>query len=118
MGKETIKGMRSWVVCHDFASLYPTTIREFNLSADSFKGMLVPGQNYTIFNGKKLQLDPDDIITKTGAVFKNEMGVVNQVIGDVYADRKKYKKKMMATNLEIDALSHELEALEREVGDL
>lgn len=114
--KNPFRGMRTWVSCYDFASLYPTTMRQFNLSADSYKGQAVKDKGYSIFNGLKIAIDPTDIITLNGSVFKNENGVIKQVMGDVYSDRKKYKKQMAINHLEIDALSQELEILEKEVS--
>ena len=85
--KEPIRGMATWTACYDFASLYPTTMRQFNISADSYKGQKIKNENYALFNGHQIELDPDDIITKNGAVFKNEEGVVTQVLGDIYSQR-------------------------------
>lgn len=116
--KKPFAGMRTWVSCYDFASLYPTTMRLLNISADSYKGQIVKSKDYTIFNGVRIPLDPTDIVTINGAVFKNEQGVITQVMGNVYADRKKYKKIMQHTNLEIDTLLQEKEQLEREIGGL
>lgn len=110
--KEPIRGMATWTSCYDFSSLYPTTIRQFNISADSYKGQKIKGKDAALFNGHQLELDVDDIITKNGAVFKNEIGVVNQVMGEIYADRKAYKKKMMVKNIELNKLIRELEELE------
>ena len=110
--KEPVRGMATWTCCFDFASLYPTTMRQFNISADSYKGQKIKDKNFALFNGHQIELDPDDIITKNGAVFKNEIGVVTQVMGEVYADRKSYKKKMMNKNFELDELRKELKELE------
>lgn len=110
--KEPIRGMATWTACFDFASLYPTTMRQFNISADSYKGQKLKNENIALFNGHQIDLLPDDIITKNGAVFKNEVGVVTQVMGEVYADRKSYKKKMMSDNMELDELTRELKELE------
>ena len=78
----------------------------------SYPGRLIGGSIW--FNGHQIELDPDDIITKNGAVFKNEPngGVVTQVMGEIYADRKKYKKMMMDRNFELDQLKRELKELE------
>lgn len=110
--KEPIKGMATWTCCYDFASLYPTTMRQFNISADSYKGQKIKDQKAALFNGHQVELDDNDIITKNGAVFRNEVGVVTQVMTDIYADRKKYKKKMIEKAIELDALQKELEELE------
>jgi len=110
--KEPIRGMATWTCCYDFASLYPTTMRQFNISADSYKGQKIKNENYALFNGHQIELDPDDIITKNGAVFKNEDGVVTQVLGEIYTDRKKYKGIMMKKHIELDELERELKELE------
>ncbi len=110
--KEPVKGMATWTCCYDFSSLYPTTMRQFNISADSYKGQKVKNKDYAIFNGHQLQIDDTDIVTLNGSVFKNEVGVVTQVMGEVYADRKKWKKVMMEKHEELERLKKELEELE------
>jgi hypothetical protein len=45
-------------------------------------------------------------------VFKNEDGVVTQVLGEIYTDRKKYKGIMMKKHIELDELERELKELE------
>lgn len=130
--KDPIVGMNTWTCCFDFASLYPTTMREFNISADSYRGNLViekgkdimymidklhngEGDVYCIFNNHKMTLEKSDIITLNGAVFKNEDGVVKQVMSDIYTERKKYKKLMMKSNEDLKELQNELEQLEKEL---
>ena len=130
--KDPIVGMSSWTCCYDFASLYPTTMRQFNISSDSFKGMVIHGRGNTVydmieklhdgesvyssFNGHKILLDIDDIITLNGAVFKNEDGVVKNVMAEIYEERKKYKKVMMRANEELKDFQNELDKLEKELN--
>jgi hypothetical protein len=71
---------------------------------------------YSSFNGNKIKLDQNDIITLNGAVFKNEDGVVKEVMGDIYKERKKYKNMMMVANEELKELQNELEKLEKELN--
>ena len=113
--KEPVRGMATWTCCFDFASLYPTTMRQFNISADSYKGQQVKGKEYSIFNGHQLMIDPDDIVTLNGSVFKKEVGVVTQVMGEVYSDRKKWKKVMFQKHEELEKLKEELKLLEDSV---
>ena len=35
--KDPVVGLNQWVVCYDFASLYPTTQRQFFISIITFK---------------------------------------------------------------------------------
>lgn len=130
--KDPITGMSKWILCLDFSSLYPTTIRQFNISADSYVGNLIKdkgksiydmilklrsgGEVYSIFNNHKILLDNDSIITLNGAVFKNEDGVVKKVMGDIYKERKRFKKMMMKANDELNDLQNELEQLKKELG--
>jgi len=110
--KEPVRGMATWTCCFDFASLYPTTMRQFNISADSYKGQKVKGKNYSIFNGHQIMIDDSDIITLNDSVFKKEDGVVTQVMGEVYSDRKKWKKVMFEKHEELEKLKEELKMLE------
>jgi DNA polymerase elongation subunit (family B) len=110
--KEPIRGMATWTCCFDFASLYPTTMRQFNISADSYKGQQVKGKDYSIFNGHQIMIDKDDIVTLNGSVFKKENGVVTQVMGEVYSDRKKWKAVMNEKHSELEKLKDELKKLE------
>ena len=61
-------------------------------------------------------MEPNDIILLNGAVFRNEFGVVNQVMTDIYADRKKYKKLMNEDGLNLDELKREEEELIKELS--
>lgn len=110
--KDPVRGMATWTCCWDFASLYPTTMRQFNISADSYKGQQVKGKDYSIFNGHQLMIDPDDIVTLNGSVFKKENGVVTQTMTEVYSDRKKWKKVMFEKHEELEKLKSELKILE------
>lgn len=132
-------GIAQWTCCYDFASLYPTTMRQFNISADSYKGytdrdtirarkcngleyakkyddmVRKVGKEYSVFNNHRIKIDEDDIVLLNGAVFKNEMGVVNEVMGDIYADRKMYKKRMFKAHNEMEEYKKELIDIEKEI---
>lgn len=114
--KEPIRGMATYTACFDFSSLYPITIRQFNISADSYKGQKIKNTDYALFNGHQIEIDPTDIICKNGSVFKHDEGIVSQVMGEVYADRKRYKKIMMDKKMELERLKKELEELELELS--
>lgn len=84
-------GLRMWVVVFDYASLYPTTMRQFNIAPESFKGMKID-DNYCILDGVKNKIDKNDIILLNGAVFKNENSGTKQVLTNIYGSRKTNKK--------------------------
>ena len=101
--KDPAVGMHKWVACYDFASLYPMTMRQFNIAPESYKGIKIDNQ-YSSFNNQKLVIDPSDIILSIKdddnnvvkeTVFRNEDSVTKQMLTDVYNDRKKHKRNMM-----------------------
>lgn len=105
--KEPVKGMSHWTPCYDFKSLYPTCMIMFNISVDSYKGIISSDKKYAIFNNKKIEIEPTDIVLLNGAVFRNEIGVVNQVMSLIYDDRQKYKKFMLKDGAVLDELKSE-----------
>ena len=120
--KDPAVGMHKWVACFDFASLYPTTIRQFNIAPESYKGVKINDQ-YAAFNGHKHLIEDTDIILSIKdddnkivkeTVFKNEESVTRQVFSSIYNDRKKHKKLMMK---EKDNYK-ELENLYKKMSDL
>jgi len=111
---EPVKGMSVWTTCYDFKSLYPFTIIEFNISADSYKGQKVKNKDYSLFNGHQLEIASNDIVLKNGSVFRNETGIVNQSMQDIYKDRKHYKKEMMKNHEELE----ELKALKKRIEQI
>lgn len=117
--KDPVKGMSHWTSCYDFASLYPTSMRMFNISVDSYKGVISSDKKNAMFNNKKIAIEPNDIILLNGAVFRNEIGVVNQVMTTIYGDRKRYKGLMLKDFSDLDELKNEETHLINElIGEL
>ena len=136
--KDPIVGMSTWTACYDFASLYPTTMRQFNISADSYKGyvdrdivhsrknqhmeqfkqysdMEDAENEISTFRNHPNEISKEDLVLLNGSVFKNEMGVVSEVMGDIYGDRKSYKKKMFQSHNEMSDIQKKLDKLEEEL---
>lgn len=80
-------GLLRWISVFDFASLYPTTMRQFNISPESFKGIKI-SETETLLNGVKYALEPDDIVLLNGAVFKNEESLTKQKLTSIFKGRK------------------------------
>jgi DNA polymerase elongation subunit (family B) len=89
-------GVFKWVLGLDFASLYPTTQRQFNISPDTY-----------LFTDKNYTPKENEIKTASGAVFTKEFeGFLPKILTDFYAQRKMHKKYMKnayqkATELEM-----------------
>lgn len=125
--KDPAVGMHKWVACYDFASLYPTTMRQFNIAPESYKGIKIDNQ-YCSFNSQRFLIEESDIVLSIKddnnnivkeTVFKNEDSVTKQMLTDVYNDRKKHKKNMMIEKdnyKELDTLYKEMAKLLAEEG--
>jgi predicted transcriptional regulator len=116
-------------------------MRQFNISADSYKGFVGRDvvharknqllkhfekykdlddieEEYSVFNGHKIKIDKKDLVLLNGTVFKNEMGVVNEVMGNIYKDRRMYKKKMFKAHNDMEELKKDLSKIEEELQNI
>jgi DNA polymerase elongation subunit (family B) len=92
---EPTPGVYKNIIALDFASLYPSTIRQFNISPDTYKGMASP--NYV--------KNKDEIKTISGAIYeRNRDGFIPKILTDFYSQRKIFK--------------HEMQIAEKEKGEL
>lgn len=89
-----IKGMYDWVVSFDFASLYPSIMRQWNMSPESYKG--------------KETKKPDSkniAYSVSGSCFDtSEDSIFRTVLADFYGRRTIAKNKMNIIKEEIDTL--------------
>jgi len=87
---EPIPGVYNNVLTLDYASLYPTTIRQFNISPETF---LFKDPNHTP--------TADEIKCTSGAVYTKKInGFIPKILTDFYGKRKAYKKQMVAAEKE------------------
>jgi DNA polymerase elongation subunit (family B) len=84
--KEPISGYYSGVSAFDFASLYPSIMRQFNISPDSYVEMVTQDQINT------RRKDEDVIVCENGVVYQKEDSILTKILTDLYAQRKQYKK--------------------------
>ncbi len=100
---QPISGIYKNVIALDFASLYPTTIRQFNISPETF-----------IVKDKGHKRQADEIMCTSGAVYKRDLpGFIPKICTDFYTQRKVYKKDMMTA---IDEKYHLIEIYEKRFG--
>lgn len=82
---EPIRGIYKNVIALDFASLYPSTIRQFNVSPETF---IKVDKNHT--------RAADEIMCTSGAIYKRNLpGFIPKICTDFYNKRKEFKKEMM-----------------------
>lgn len=86
--KQPIVGYHRFCICNDFASLYPNIIRELNLSPETFLMKL----DEEDIEGKRQKLAEGYIVSESGCVFLKDAGVFSTLVGEVYNQRKAYKK--------------------------
>jgi len=84
--KEPITGMHSAVACFDFASLYPSIMRQLNVSPESFIKKVDPDK-------RDKEKSKDLIVSVTGAVYDNKQSILKDILTRLYSQRKEYKKK-------------------------
>ena len=94
--KQPEPGMHEWIATFDFASLYPSTMRQWNISPEAY-------------HGKNIDLQPGWIKTASGAIFDNSYdSVMRTILTDFFGQRKISKKKSFELEKEIDFLEKAL----------
>lgn len=96
---EPIPNMYEWVVSFDFASLYPSIMRQFKLSIENF-----------LFKDKNYTPKENEIKAANGAVFDASYEpLISEILTDYYNQRKETKKVSINAEKEADALKHILD---------
>lgn len=112
--KDPVVGLNQWVVCYDFASLYPTTQRQFFIAPENFIGLQDKLDKSKCSNGREIDTK-EHVVCVNGSVFRKRLSPTLQMLEDVYADRKKNKKIMMGKKEELKKVLDEIEKLESEL---
>lgn len=111
--KDPVVGLNQWVVCYDFASLYPTTQRQFFISPENFIGLQSKTDKNKCTNGKVIDKEKH-VVCVNGSVFLKRLSPTLRMLEDVYADRKRNKKIMMDKKEELNDVLLEIKELESE----
>ena len=112
--KDPVVGMNQWCVTYDFASLYPTTQRQFYIAPETFVGIQDANKKEFCDNGRPIDLN-EHVVCVNGAVFEKRLSPTLNMLEDVYADRKKAKKVMMDKKEELNDIENEIKKLEAEL---
>jgi DNA polymerase elongation subunit (family B) len=96
--KEPITGMHNAVACFDFASLYPSVMRQMNISPESFLKKVEPEK-------REKEKSNDTIVSVTGAVYSTERSILKDVLTRLYSQRREYKSK----SFELQQKAYEME---------
>ena len=104
--KEPISGYYSGVSAFDFASLYPSIMRQFNISPDAFVEMIPTSQ----INSRRK--DESVIVCENGVVYQKEDSILKKILSDLYSQRKEYMKTSYDYYEKARDLKKKLEALD------
>jgi DNA polymerase elongation subunit (family B) len=94
--KEPEPGIFRAATCFDYASLYPSIMRQYNISPESFVNKIpTTGQEY-----ERYKNDKNYIASVTGAVYDNtKISVLKEILTNLYSDRKQFKNRYLAIEL-------------------
>ena len=86
------------ISCYDFASLYPSVMRQFNISPESYITKLpsLDGEQY-----EKYLADPTKIVACNGSVYEKEMSILNKILTELYSKRKFHKQRHLSIQLKL-----------------
>lgn len=103
--KQPIPGLWKYCTCNDYASLYPTLMRQFNIGPETLVTLL-PEHDEAI---KQEWREKGYIVCASGAVFQKEDGHLKKIITDLYFKRKEYKK----TSFKFTQIHYDLKDLQK-----
>ena len=86
--KEPEVGIFRAATCYDYASLYPSVMRQYNISPESFIEKTSNPQKL-----EEYRKDPKYVVSVTGAVYDTELSVLKEILSDLYTKRKVYKNR-------------------------
>jgi DNA polymerase elongation subunit (family B) len=105
--KEPIVGFYEGVSAFDYASLYPSIMRQFNVSPDAFIEK-VPSSKI-----EERRKDKNVIVCENGVVYKNEDSILKKILSDLYSQRKEYKGMSYEYFHKAEEIKKKIKALEK-----
>jgi DNA polymerase elongation subunit (family B) len=105
---ELVPGKYEWVICFDLSSLYPSIMRQYNMSFDTKTRIKVPGicpdTLIDHLNGKiKLDIPEDVAMAANGICFrKDKHGTIPEILTGLYNERIDIKDRQLDTEVEYE----------------
>jgi DNA polymerase elongation subunit (family B) len=107
--KDLIKGYHKYVFTEDVASLYPSTIIQFNISPETICGFIdgvtiSPQPDvYELSDKTDYELSEDQCVSAAGHVYRTDkQGIIPELLQRFIDSRKVYKKQMKAIENEME----------------
>lgn len=101
--KEPLTGFYKGVSCYDFASLYPSIMRQINISPESFIKKERSPEKLSEY--KK---DNQKIVAINGSIFHKKDSAMKEILSELYSQRKSFKKRYLQLEIEIQKLQNQL----------
>lgn len=107
--KDPVIGKHSWLVSFDLNSLYPHLMLQYNMSPETFmRGVRKFVDQEMVLKGT-FSNDEEYSVCANGACFRNDvLGIIPEIIEDIYKKRSDTKKAMLGVEREIEAIKEEL----------
>lgn len=115
--KEPIVGMHKWVISFDIASMYPSSIMQYNISPETFVEQIStrPKASDIINPSDEMKNLFDECkdnslsLTANGACFTNKQhGFLPELMDKMFKERKSYKNQMIEAKRNLEAVNEEL----------
>ena len=100
--RDPIKGIHRGVACYDYASLYPSIMRQFNISPESFIEKTGSNDKLSIYKN-----DENVIVTASNAVYDTKKdSVLKEILTSLYAERKWNKARYLSIEVKLNELKN------------
>lgn len=124
--KEPVPGMYGWTMSFDFASLYPTIIRQWNVSPETLvkteafpiplnADCIVNPSNDVLFNLAHVKEQGYSIAANGSMYRKDKRGILPELMEFLMVERKLSKKEMLKLEQEYQEVKNELSSRGTEV---
>ena len=100
--KTPIVGFHKGVACFDFASLYPSIMRQFNISPENLKNKYPASEVENV-------RETGELISVNGCHFNKEDSYLRVILTQLYNKRKEYKGKSFDFKLKLESIRKQLE---------
>ena len=103
--KEPKIGFYEGVSAFDFASLYPSIMRQFNISPDAYIEQVSKSKI------EEKRKDKNVIVCDNGVVYTTQDSILKKILSDLYTQRKEYKKTSYDFFTEADNLKKKIKVI-------
>jgi len=91
--KDPVVGFHKIISCNDFASLYPNTVRGYNIGPETIVGKIDMNDTKRV---AALRANKDFILTHNGTLFRKKDGHLKNIMTELFSSRKAKKKEALA----------------------